>query len=110
LNEIEKISQTLRERLRALDAEDDMGTEDRSTVHLDQQSVGRLSRMDAMQRQQMAQANERRRRGERVRIEAALNRIEDGEYGACADCGEDIAPARLAADPATPRCLPCARG
>jgi DnaK suppressor protein len=40
-------------------------------------------------------------------IEAALARIEDGSYGICADCGDEIARARLKAYPMATRCLPC---
>jgi DnaK suppressor protein len=97
-------------RLAELQGQGEDSEEDRQTVTLDQQSVGRLSRMDAMQRQAMAQATERRRGDEKRRIEATLARIEDGEYGYCTECGEDIAPGRLAADPTVPLCLSCARG
>lgn len=69
-------------------------------VTLDQSSVGRLSRMDAMQGQAMAQATERRRISEIRRIEAALQRIEDGEYGYCIVSGDPIPRARLELDPA----------
>lgn len=79
-------------------------------MELDQQSVGRLSRMDAMQRQAMAQANERARTAELVRIEQALRRVEDGDYGWCVTCGEAIAPKRLEIDPAAAVCVACAGG
>lgn len=97
-------------RLTALDAEDAAGLDGQKTVTLDQQAVGRLSRMDALQNQAMAQAQARRRQAERQRIAAALQRLDAGEYGYCTDCGEEIAPARLASDPAIPRCLDCMRG
>ena len=45
-----------------------------------------------------------------ARIRAALQRMADGEYGSCVKCGEDIAPARLAAVPDTPLCVKCASG
>lgn len=77
-------------------------------VELDQQSVGRLSRIDAMQQQAMAQAQERARRKELVMIDAALGRIRDGEYGYCAQCGEEIPEKRLALNPAVPHCVRCA--
>lgn len=96
--------------LEALDAEHELGSDDRRTVELDQQSVGRLSRMDAMQRQAMAAANARRRDARRARIRAALSRIDDGEFGYCEDCGDEIAAARLAIDPTVPRCASCAGG
>ncbi len=83
--------------------------ESRGPVELDQQSVGRLSRMDAMQQQAMNQATERTRQRDLMRIQAAFSRIEDDEYGYCADCGEEIADGRLAIDPMAERCINCAR-
>ena len=100
----------LNEELMALDREDTLGADDQKTVTLDQQSVGRLSRMDAMQRQAMAQATARHRVGRRLRIIAALKRIDEGEFGYCQDCGEDIATGRIAQDPAVSLCLSCAKG
>ncbi|WP_299676839.1 TraR/DksA C4-type zinc finger protein [uncultured Roseobacter sp.] len=97
-------------RLAALDVEDAAGRDGQKTVTLDQQAVGRLSRMDALQNQAMAQAQGRRRQAERQRIRAALQRLDEGDYGHCTDCGEEIASARLTSDPATPRCLDCTRG
>ncbi len=85
-----------------------ISAESRDAVALDQQSVGRLSRMDAMQAQAMAKANERQRRVELSRIEAALRRIDEDEYGYCQRCGEEIAPERLRADPAAAFCVDCA--
>ena len=41
-------------------------------------------------------------------IDAALRRIEDGTYGICVKCGEEISQARLEALPATPFCKVCA--
>lgn len=108
--EIESFRIRLSEELAALDRGDDLGAEERGTVMLDQQSVGRLSRMDALQRQAMAEATQRRREGRRRRIAAALQRIADGEFGYCRDCGEDIARARLETDPALPSCVSCASG
>ncbi len=81
----------------------------RETVVLDQQSVGRLSRMDALQGQAMAQETGRRRALDLKRIAAALTRIEEGEYGYCATCGEEIVAARLDLDPMAAQCAGCAR-
>ncbi|MHA1165298.1 MAG: TraR/DksA family transcriptional regulator [Alphaproteobacteria bacterium] len=82
--------------------------EARGTVTLDQASVGRLSRMDAMQQQAMAQATERQRAVEISRIENALKRLDEDEYGFCAQCGEDISEKRLEIDPAATHCIKCA--
>ena len=77
-------------------------------VELDQAKVGRLSRMDAMQAQAMAQASGHRRDANLRRIAAALQRLDDGSYGICLECDEPINPKRLDFDPATPLCINCA--
>ena len=82
--------------------------DDRRPVELDQTRTGRLSRMDALQNQAMAVEVERRREFELTRIDAALERLKDGEYGYCITCGEPIALKRLELDPATPVCIECA--
>lgn len=85
-----------------------MGAEASAPVELDQVSVGRLSRMDAMQQQAMAQASTRARQRDLVRIELAERRLRDGEYGYCEECGEPIADKRLSIDPMAERCVACA--
>ena len=75
---------------------------------MDQTTVGRLSRMDAFQVQAMATESERRRQTQIKRIDAALKRIEENEFGYCARCGEPISEKRLAIDPTTPYCTNCA--
>lgn len=94
--ELEALSETARESTR--------------TVELDQSSVGRLSRMDAMQGQQMALATSRRRAQQLQRVKAALARVDSGDYGECLICGEEIGWGRLNIDPAAPRCIACAEG
>jgi DnaK suppressor protein len=81
--------------------------EDVKPVELDQSSVGRVSRMDAMQAQQMSLETARRREQLLVKIEGALRRIESGRFGRCFQCGEDINLRRLGADPTITRCRDC---
>lgn len=82
---------------------------DRAPVELDQVSVGRLARMDAMQVQAMAQAQSRRRAARLRAIEMALKRMDEDEFGWCQTCGEAIPAARLDLDPCVPSCVACAR-
>jgi DnaK suppressor protein len=79
-----------------------------STVELDQTRTGRLSRMDALQQQEMAKAGQVRAESELNRINAALARIEDGSFGECVICGEDIHEGRLQTNPAITLCIKCA--
>lgn len=72
-----------------------------------EQPIGRLSRMDAMQQQSMVQANRRTARNRLKRVEAALRRCEDDDYGLCLACEEEIGYARLKAQPETLLCIDC---
>lgn len=87
--------------------DDEFATAD-DIVVLDQSSIGRLSRMDAMQGQQMALQASRRREIHVAAIEGGLRRIELGNFGNCFCCVEEIPYARLEADPTNTRCVNCA--
>ena len=77
-------------------------------VELDQTTVGRLSRMDAMQGQAMSQEAGRRRQLQLQKIAVALRRIETGDYGYCVSCEEPVAAERLMHDLAASLCIDCA--
>lgn len=108
--EITEMRRRIETRLSELAEEDRLGQDGQKTVTLDQQSVGRLSRMDALQNQAMAKATQARRDGEARRLRAALARMDACEYGWCEDCGDEIAAGRLKLDPAATRCISCASG
>jgi DnaK suppressor protein len=76
-------------------------------VELDQARVGRLSRIDALQGQQMALETRRRRQQQVARADGALRRIDAGEYGNCFKCGQPIDLRRLTVDPTQTRCTQC---
>ncbi|MEM9330099.1 MAG: TraR/DksA C4-type zinc finger protein [Pseudomonadota bacterium] len=103
---------TAKKRLEAkrleLETLSEISKQARDTVELDQQAVGRLSRMDAMQQQAMAEAQERSRRHDLQRIDLAYRRMKDGDYGYCTQCDEEIPDGRLAIDPMAERCVNCA--
>ncbi len=58
-------------------------------------------------RDAVTQAEQERDVDELRQIAAAKERMARGEYGICIDCGVEIALARLQAQPAAARCLPC---
>lgn len=114
MNEDMRDPAVVRRRLEALLAEyraaSSATADDRKPVELDQTTVGRLSRVDALQRQAMAQATDRQRQVQMQRLRAALDRLDAGDYGHCVRCGDEIAIRRLEIDPAAPTCIACARG
>lgn len=108
--ETARLANLIRARLKELEGENALGRQGQSVVELDQQAVGRLSRMDALQNQAMAVAQQNRRDIEAKGLHAALRRIDDGDFGYCEDCGDDIAVKRLELNPVTTRCVSCASG
>ncbi len=79
--------------------------EPHSAPELDQTTVGRVSRADAIQAHEMASATQRRRQQEIAKIDAALKRLDAGEFGFCVNCGKRISDGRLELDPTTPFCV-----
>lgn len=110
MHDYRKQLQQMREELLANTATTDSQA---AVVELDQSKVGRskvgrLSRMDAMQAQAMAQAAVSRRKQQLRRIEVALQKLKDDEFGFCAVCEKLINPLRLQLDPTVLMCINCA--
>ena len=99
------------ERLEELEREirEDMDAnpEDSGVVELDS-SIGRLSRMDALQNQQMALELKRRQENQLLRIENAFKRLAKGQYGLCGKCKKPIEEDRLEVFPDAVTCVRCA--
>ncbi|PHP67062.1 molecular chaperone DnaK [Zhengella mangrovi] len=106
--DLEKARERLDARKAEIEEQSLLASDARQPVELDQQSVGRLSRMDAMQQQALAQAAERARQRDLTRIELAERRLREGDYGWCSECGEEIPDGRLAIDPMAEKCVACA--
>lgn len=106
-SDIERFKAALLQQREELVALRQSSSESRAPVELDQTTQGRLSRMDAMQQQAMAVEADRRRDLQIQRIDAALKRIESGDFGYCIKCDEEIAAKRLEIDPATAACIAC---
>ena len=85
----------------------DANLEDSGVVELDS-SIGRLSRMDALQNQQMALELKRRLENQLLRIENAFKRMDKGQYGQCPKCKKSINEERLEVFPDTLKCVRCA--
>lgn len=105
--EIERLRQAMLATRAELEALDAGAKGETQPVELDQSSVGRLTRMNALQGHEMALEEARRRQQQRAEIDGALRRIEAGEYGSCFVCGEAIDTRRLEVAPATTRCVKC---
>jgi DnaK suppressor protein len=103
LDELRRSLETIRVEIEELL---DISREGAAPVALDT-SIGRLTRVDALQQQSMAQANIRASEVRLRQVVAAQGRLERGAYGECLGCGEPIAIARLRVRPEATLCLEC---
>lgn len=71
-------------------------------------AYGRLSRMDAINNKTINDAALRKQKGQLQKLERALERVEEGNYGTCLKCGDDIPVGRLKFMPWTTKCVKCA--
>ncbi|MGE4593803.1 TraR/DksA family transcriptional regulator [Alcaligenes sp.] len=100
----------LLKRLAEIQASIEHITSTSGIVELDQTVNGRLTRMDAMQQAAMESARLSRLENDNRKYLAALARLDNGDYGICCRCGDEIATERLHHDPATPFCRDCVDG
>jgi DnaK suppressor protein len=71
-------------------------------------AIGRLSRLDAMQDKGVTEASLNQAREKLSRLETALQRIYDPEFGVCVTCQQDIPLERLLLMPQSTQCVNCA--
>lgn len=107
-----QIQETFRPKIEARIAELEASMEstkgDRAAISPDK-SIGRLSRLDSMQMQQMAVGMNSRMREEVKQLKEALQRIERGRYGTCDLCRKDIPMERLEFQLDATICVDCFR-
>lgn len=72
-------------------------------------AIGRISRMDNIVNQSVAEAQLSKAKIRLLSLQKALTRVdEDEDFGECVDCGDPIPMARLKAMPETEFCVECA--
>lgn len=71
-------------------------------------SLGRVSRMDAINNKGVAEASLRSAKSKMSKLQIAISKIELDGFGNCANCKQPIRPARLMFMPESTRCIRCA--
>ena len=107
--QLEHVRGLLEHRRQEAQQELETAKDDAQPVNLDL-SIGRLTRVDALQQQQMAAARRRRLEAQLAQIQQAFSRIEHGTFGECIHCDEPIGFRRLKVRPEAPMCLRCQEG
>lgn len=101
----QQLLQQRQDLLRQIDQQRGGGSRvEAATAHLGQ---GEDSHAQALSERELEMILDDRESAELDAIDAALQRIEDGSYGECAECGTEIAAARLQAAPQALRCVAC---
>ena len=72
-------------------------------------SIGRVSRMDAIQNQSVAEAGLRSKKEKRKKLHLALEKVDQEGFGICQRCKQPIAAARLMYLPESSLCIRCAK-
>ncbi|MDX1693677.1 MAG: TraR/DksA family transcriptional regulator [Ketobacteraceae bacterium] len=80
---------------------------DSDPVKLDQQLMGRVSRIDAIQQQSMASASRAKQEMLLRKVVQALRLIDEGDYGYCRQCDAPIGYQRLRIKPEATLCIKC---
>lgn len=71
-------------------------------------SIGRLTRLDAINNKSVAEASLRNRKRKLGKLQVAATRINEDGYGICSRCKKDINPQRLLLMPESDKCVKCA--
>lgn len=104
----EKLKEIILEQIKDLEREIESLSKQTQPVAPDN-SIGRLTRMDAINDKEMREANLRASKLRLGKLESALAKIEEDGFGVCVVCGEEIAEKRLLARPESVTCIECAK-
>lgn len=97
----------IKEQMSDLESRLVMTAESSKTVELDQALAGRISRIDAIQQQKIAQAGLNRAKANLIKLTRTLQQIDSEGFGYCQECGEAIGMARLQIKPESSFCVEC---
>ena len=110
---ISKIKKVTYKQISELEQQLDLCKNATQTVELDQTLAGRVSRVDAIQQQKMAQSSFVRDKKRLLKLNNVLQILSEEqqnngqEYGRCEECDQEIAIARLMVKPESTNCIAC---
>jgi DnaK suppressor protein len=93
-----------------------IGTSEKEVIELEklaepispENSLGRISRMDAINNKSVVEAALRNKKNKLSKMKVALSKIDRDDFGTCIHCKRDIQPARLIIMPESSSCIYCA--
>lgn len=99
----------LGEQIEALEKEIVEGEEGAAPPESLDGTIGRLSRQDSLMQQELAKDAQRRRQLRLKLLKEAQQRMDDGSFGMCLECGGEIDDERLLETPESALCAACAQ-
>lgn len=105
--ELSELAAEIATELKRLERNIKLSGDAAAPVALDQSAVGRVSRADALQNQQMSVSMHARSQSRHAELLDAQRSIEQGEYGVCQQCGALIPFGRLLVFPEARWCAAC---
>ena len=109
-SELEELKAKLLELENTLPQDIETAKESAKPVELDQTAYGRVSRIDAIQQQQMQKAAVERLQLRLKQVKTAISKLDSDLFGCCIKCEEPISIKRLQARPESVHCINCAPG
>jgi len=106
-NDKEKLKRLIVNQIADLEKQINLSEESSQTVELDQTLAGRVSRIDAIQQQKMAESSNLRDKKLVIDLKTALEKLPNDDYGICQECDEPISIARLQIKPESIYCISC---
>ena len=107
LNDKQKLKSLIVNQISELEKQISLSDESSQRVELDQTLAGRVSRIDAIQQQKMAESSNLRDKKLVIDLKASLDKLSNDDYGICQECDEEISIQRLQIKPESIYCINC---
>lgn len=107
LKDKKELEQLILNQIADLEKQLNLSEHSSQTVELDQTLAGRVSRIDAIQQQKMAESSNIRDKKTLLELKSALEKLPNDDWGICQECDEPISIARLKIKPESIYCIRC---
>ncbi len=105
--ELKNLKKEIKQKIKNLQFEIEQLEESTAPV-APENSIGRISRMDAINNKSVIEASLRNRKKKLSRLQLALSKVDQPGFGLCSNCKKPINPKRLVLMPESSKCIRCA--
>ncbi len=105
--ELKELASAIKQKIKKLQTEM-VSLEDSAAPVAPENSIGRISRMDAINNKSVLDAAIRHRKNKLGKLQVALANVNKPGFGSCKNCGKVINPKRIVLMPESGKCIKCA--